>query len=42
MAAVESVRDAMGAVLQRFVRLRGMTPQQAQSQLQAIVRGAAQ
>jgi len=42
MAAVESVRDAMGAVLQRFVRLRAMTPQQAQAQLLAIVRGAAQ
>jgi glucose/mannose transport system substrate-binding protein len=42
MAAVESVRDAIGAVLQRFIKSRGMTPQQAQSQLLAIVRGAAQ
>jgi glucose/mannose transport system substrate-binding protein len=42
MAAVESVRDAIGAVLQRFVRVRGMTPQHAQAQLLAIVRGAAQ
>jgi glucose/mannose transport system substrate-binding protein len=42
MAAVESVRDAIGAVLQRFVRVRTMTPQQAQAQLLSIVRGAAQ
>ena len=42
MAAVESVREAMAGVLQRFVKTRGMTPQQAQSQLLAIVRGAAQ
>ncbi|MFL6697813.1 MAG: ABC transporter substrate-binding protein, partial [Vitreoscilla sp.] len=42
MAAVESVRDAMAGVLQRFVKTRSMTPQQAQSQLMAIVRGAAQ
>jgi glucose/mannose transport system substrate-binding protein len=41
MAAVESVRDAMGGVLQRFVKSRDMTPQQAQAQLLAIVRGAA-
>ncbi|MFL6699418.1 MAG: ABC transporter substrate-binding protein, partial [Vitreoscilla sp.] len=39
MAAVESVRDAMAGVLQRFVKTRSMTPQQAQSQLMAIVRG---
>jgi len=42
MAAVESVRDAIGEVLHRFVKSRAMTPQQAQSQLVAIVRGAAQ
>ena len=42
MAAVESVRDAMGGVLHRFIKTRSMTPQQAQAQLLAIVRGAAQ
>jgi glucose/mannose transport system substrate-binding protein len=41
MAAVESVRDAIGGVLQRFIKSRDMTPQQAQAQLLAIVRGAA-
>jgi glucose/mannose transport system substrate-binding protein len=41
MAAVESTREAMGEVLHRFVKTRSMTPQQAQSQLLAIVRGAA-
>ena len=40
MAAVESVREAMGDVLHRFIKTRGMTPQQAQAQLLAIVRGA--
>ena len=42
MAAVESVREAMGDVLHRFIKSRAMTPQQAQAQLVAIVRGAAQ
>jgi glucose/mannose transport system substrate-binding protein len=42
MAAVESVREAIGGVLHRFVKARGVTPQQAQAQLLAIVRGAAQ
>ena len=42
MAAVESVREAMGDVLHRFIKTRGMTPQEAQAQLLAIVRGAAQ
>ena len=42
MAAVESVREAIGDVLHRFVKSRAMTPQQAQAQLVAIVRGAAQ
>lgn len=42
MAAVESVRDAMGEVLHRFVKTRDVTPQQAQAQLVAIVHGAAQ
>jgi glucose/mannose transport system substrate-binding protein len=41
MAAVESVREAMGGVLQRFIKTRSVTPQQAQLQLLAIVRGAA-
>ena len=41
MAAVESVREAMGGVLHRFIKTRGMTPQEAQAQLVAIVRGAA-
>ena len=42
MAAVESTREAMGEVLHRFVKTRSVTPQQAQAQLLAIVRGAAQ
>ena len=42
MAAVESVREAMGEVLHRFVKTRSVSPQQAQAQLVAIVRGAAQ
>jgi len=42
MAAVESVRDAIGEVLHRFVKSRAVTPLQAQAQLLAIVRGAAQ
>ncbi len=42
MAAVESTREAMGEVLHRFVKTRNVTPQQAQAQLLAIVRGAAQ
>jgi glucose/mannose transport system substrate-binding protein len=42
MAAVESTREAMGEVLHRFMKTRSVTPQQAQSQLLAIVRGAAQ
>ena len=42
MAAVESVREAMGDVLHRFIKTRSMTPQQAQAQIVAIVRGAAQ
>jgi glucose/mannose transport system substrate-binding protein len=42
MAAVESVREAMGDVLHRFIKTRAMTPQEAQSQLVAIVRGAGQ
>jgi glucose/mannose transport system substrate-binding protein len=42
MAAVESTREALGAVLQRFIKTRSVTPQQAQLQLLSIVRGAAQ
>ena len=42
MAAVESVREAMGDVLHRFIKTRTLTPQRAQAQLLAIVRGAAQ
>ena len=42
MAAVESTREAMGEVLHRFVKARSVTPQEAQAQLLAIVRGAAQ
>ena len=42
MAAVESTREALGEVLHRFVKTRSVTPQQAQAQLLAIVRGAAQ
>ena len=42
MAAVESVRDAIGEVPRRFVKGRGVTPQEAQARLVAIVRGAAQ
>ena len=42
MAAVESVREAMGGVLHRFIKTRDITPQQAQAQLAAIVRGAGQ
>jgi glucose/mannose transport system substrate-binding protein len=42
MAAVESTREAMGEVLHRFIRTRSVTPQQAQSQIVAIVRGAGQ
>lgn len=42
MAAVESTREAMGEVLHRFIKTRSVTPQQAQAQLLAIVRGAAQ
>jgi len=42
MAAVESTREALGEVLHRFIKTRSVTPQQAQAQLLAIVRGAAQ
>ena len=42
MAAVESVREAMGDVLHRFIKTRAMAPQEAQAQLVAIVRGAGQ
>ena len=42
MAAVESTREALGEVLHRFVKTRSVTPQQAQAQLLAIARGAAQ
>jgi glucose/mannose transport system substrate-binding protein len=41
MAAVESTREALGDVLHRFIKMRSVTPQQAQAQLLAIVRGAA-
>jgi glucose/mannose transport system substrate-binding protein len=41
MAAVESTREALGGVLQRFIKTRSVTPQQAQAQLLAIARGAA-
>jgi len=42
MAAVESVRDAIGEVLHRFIKDRGVTAQEAQAQLASILRGAAQ